>query len=176
MGRLILLVIVMLGLAPGTWWRVTAAESYDERQILHLVRLPVEQDALGTSIEVEGAWELSSPNHHFSGYSALVPYGDGTLLALSDHARQLRFSEPGSPDRSVEIGYFAVLADADKRQLDLEAAARDLGEVGLAAAHGVQDDVAVVDRLKVVDVALEHAIAGARHRDAFRGLVLRAEL
>src|SRR5688572_1570586 len=72
----------------------------------------------------------------------------------------------------------AVAVDSGKRGLELhvETAARDLGEVGLAPAGRVQDEVAVVDRLEVADGRLKDTVAGARHLDALRSLVFLAEL
>ena len=124
MGRLFLLLIVALGLAPGTWWRSPRAPR-DHRQILHVDRLAVPREVPGDEIEVLGAWRLRSPNDDFSGYSALLAMGDGTLLALSDHGRQLRFTPPGTAPARFRLDVFANLIDADQRQLDLEAATRD---------------------------------------------------
>lgn len=44
---------------------------------------------------LEKAWRLVSPNWGFGGYSALLPLGEGQLLAVSDQGKTLRFCPPG---------------------------------------------------------------------------------
>ena len=84
MRRLLLLIAVACGLAPGTWLR-SPPPPIDSRQELQIVRLPV-PGAVGP-VEVLGGWWLQSPNSHFGSYSALVALGDGTFLAGSDRGR-----------------------------------------------------------------------------------------
>jgi len=134
-GRVLLAFAVALAAAPGTWVRTTGGGPVDDRQIIEVERLAVPDLNLGEGVEVAGAWHLTSPNDHFSGYSALLPMGDGTLLALSDHGRQLRFAPPGAPPRTPSLGLFARLDDDDKRQLDLEAATLDPATGTLWAAY-----------------------------------------
>src|SRR5688572_25801645 len=95
--------------------------------------------------------------------------------AVLDHA------EPPVGDRvAAEAADLAVAVAVDGGErvlgLHVEAAAGDLGQVGLAPARRVQDDIAVVDRVEVVDGRLEDAVAGAGHLDALGSLVLLAEL
>ena len=124
MGRLFLLLLVTLGLAPGTWVRSSHPAAIDERPLLSLDRIEVPQGALGGAIEVAGAWHLRSSNFHFSGYSALLALGDGTLLAASDHRRELRFSPPGAARRPVRYAFFAP-EEILQTRIDLEALTRD---------------------------------------------------
>jgi len=125
MGRLFLLLIVALGLAPGTWWR-TANDGLeaDNRQILLIEPLCFPQARLG-EVEVAGLWHLNSPNRHFSGYSSLLVMEDETLLALTDLGRMLRLAPPGAARPIVKLGFFASREEGDKRVLDLEAATSD---------------------------------------------------
>jgi hypothetical protein len=51
--------------------------------------------------------------------------GDGTLLALSDHRRQMRFTAPDAARRSVTFGFFAPPDPTKYRPIDLEAVTRD---------------------------------------------------
>lgn len=135
MGRLFLLLIVALGLAPGTWVRTIDLVNRDARQILRIDRLPVPRRDLGGGITAAGAWQLSSPNHHFSGYSALLAMGDGTLLAVTDHRRALRFAPPGAAPAAASFDYFATPDPERDRPLDLEAVTRDPASGYLWAAY-----------------------------------------
>jgi len=123
MRRLVALLLVALGLAPGTWWR-SPVPAADERQIVSFTPLPLPEVDLGP-LRLAGAWQLRSANAHFGSYSALTALGDGTLLAASDRGRMLRFSAPGARPSPVRLDVFAGRAQRDKRQVDLESLARD---------------------------------------------------
>ena len=93
MRKVVLLLVVILGLAPGTWlW--SPRPPADTRQILSLRALPMPNVDLGP-LEPTGAWVLDSPNGSFGSYSALAALGDGTLPAASDKGAMMRFSPPG---------------------------------------------------------------------------------
>ncbi len=125
MGRHFLLLIVALGLAPGTWWRTTQHElESDNRQILRIERLRFQQAGRG-EVAIAGAWHLTSPNRHFAGYSSLVRMEDGTLLALTDWGRMLRFAPPGSAEPAARFGHFTSRDEGDKHLSDLEATTSD---------------------------------------------------
>lgn len=126
MGRLFLLLIVALGLAPGTWWRAAnGGLEVDDRQILLIEPLRFRQARIG-EVEIAGAWHLDSPNAIFSGYSSLLRMEDGTLLALTDWGRMLRLAPPGTTTRpAARFDYFASRREGDKRQFDLEAMTGD---------------------------------------------------
>jgi hypothetical protein len=119
MGRLILLLIVALGLAPGTWVR-SPRPVYDERQILLAIPQPHGARASGP-MRLAGAWELRSPSSDFHGYSALAVLADGSLLALSDRGRMLRFGPPDGPRLAIRIGPFSAREGGAKRLADIEA-------------------------------------------------------
>lgn len=131
-GRLLLLLIVALALGPGTWWRSVAPE-LDNRQILTVARLRVPSVEPGNGVEIAGAWHLTSPNQHFTSYSALLLMDDGTLLAASDRWRRMRFAPPDARRRSVTFGYFDQAAVP--RHWDLEAVTRDRATGRLWAAY-----------------------------------------
>ena len=125
MGRLFLLLIVALGLAPGTWWRTPyTGFRVDDRQVLLIEELHVPQARLG-EVETAGAWHLQSPNWHFSSYSALLAMEDGTLVAMTDLGRVLHMAPPGADHAAPKFDYFASLEAGDKRLHDLEAVTRD---------------------------------------------------
>jgi hypothetical protein len=134
MGRLFLLLLVAVGLAPGTWVRSPRSFAIDQRPLLFVERLEVPRGALGGAVEVAGAWHLRSPNFHFSGYSALLVLDDGTLLAASDHRRELRFSPPGAARRQVQFAFFAPEPKLQSH-IDLEAMTRDPASGHIWAAY-----------------------------------------
>lgn len=128
MRRLLLLMIVTLGLAPGTWLRSEPTpRDRDSRQILAITPIPARVGDLG-GLRVAGAWELGSRNRHFGGYSAMVVLDDGSLLAGSDRGRVLHFMPPGRDAQSSRLprfGFFAGRRAWDKGSVDLEALTRD---------------------------------------------------
>src|SRR6478752_3669230 len=123
MRKAVLLLVVVLGLAPGTWlW--SPRPPPDKRQILSFRALPIPDVDLGL-LEPAGAWVLDSPNDDFGSYSALVALGDGTLLAASDKGSMMRFSPPGARAALVGIGYAGQDENRPKWQLDIESMTRD---------------------------------------------------
>jgi hypothetical protein len=50
---------------------------------------------------------------------------DGTLLAISDRWRKMRFAPPDAPRRPVAFGYFSTLEAGKERRWDLEGVTRD---------------------------------------------------
>ena len=125
MGRLFFLLIVVLGLTPGTWLRTPTAPKTDQRQILSIERLQVPETDLG-AVKLVGAWQLESPNMHFGGYSGLAPLGHGMLLAVTDHGRMLRLEPPGGGTRpTFWFDQFVQLRNVDKRFADIEGVTRD---------------------------------------------------
>lgn len=124
MRRVILLVIVAIVLAPGTWWR-SPPPVPDDRQELQIISLGVPAQPVG-EMRLAGAWELRSSNSHFHGYSALAALEDGSLLAVSDRGRRLRFSPPGAPATPAWLGPFSEASAGDEKRLaDIESLARD---------------------------------------------------
>ena len=76
MRKLALLLVVILGLAPGTWLRSPRPPA-GEREVLSFTVLRVPPVELGP-LEPAGAWVLDSPHDIFGSSSALVALGDGT--------------------------------------------------------------------------------------------------
>jgi hypothetical protein len=123
MGRLIVLLIVALGLAPGTWLR-SPWPVPPERPMLRAIPLLQEARTIGAA-RLAGVWELRSPSPDFHGYSALAALADGSLLALSDRGRVLRFGPPDLSRRSFRIGPFSAREGGDKHLADIEAMTLD---------------------------------------------------
>lgn len=124
MRRLILLAIVALALAPGTFVR-TPMQGPDLSSILVAKALPFERELEG-EITIEGIWHLTSPNEYFGGYSGLVALPDGDLLAVSDKGGWLRFSPPDAErQEQPQFGPFPRAALRDKHAVDAESIAFD---------------------------------------------------
>ena len=92
--------LLLVALAPGTWLRMPPAPRSLELD-LRIVPLPLPPHAIARAnlgpFELQQVWQLKSPHFSFGGYSALVPLGQGRMLAVSDLGWFLRFSVPGSP-------------------------------------------------------------------------------
>lgn len=120
--RVILVLLLVLALAPGTFLR-SAPKPFDERPILDTKALDIARPELG-EITVEAVWELTSPNSHFGSYSALVALDDGSLLAASDAGRFLRF-DPADTAKSPRFGRTGGDSTTRKGLVDVEAMTRD---------------------------------------------------
>lgn len=123
MKRLLLLAIVAIALAPGTWFR-SAPKPVSYEPELFVAKLDVEPRRVG-SFRLAGVWELDSENGHFGSYSALVALDDGLLLAGSDRGRLLRFAEPDLPARAPYFAQASGDTQSDKELVDLESLTRD---------------------------------------------------
>lgn len=75
---------------------------------------------------LEGAWQLSSRDHRFYGYSAMIPQPDGRILAINDAGGTLLISPPGAPPSAPRFRAFSLSHDARVKEMrDSEAIARD---------------------------------------------------
>lgn len=133
MWRLPLLLLVALGLAPGTWVR-PQLPAPDFRSPLSVERLALPHADLG-ALTFTGAWRLQSPNSHFGGYSALVVLDDDTALAASDRGRMLHVTLPGRGPIAFAFDYFGGQREDAKNQADIEALTRDPANGRLWAAY-----------------------------------------
>lgn len=140
--RLALLGLLALGLVPGVWLR-EAIPPPDFRPLLTLTPLPLPVRSTG-ELTIDGAWHLTSPNNHFGSYSALAALPNGSLLAVSDRGRWLRFTPPGRSGAPPSFGVVGGEVVADKRRVDAEAMTLDpaSGQVWIA-----YEGVNSVDRL-----------------------------
>jgi len=124
MRRLFLLLIVVIGLAP-VWIRSPKPSEFnDESPILRVTAVTVPPVDLGP-VRAVGAWQLKSTNRHFGSYSALVPMGDGTLMAAADSGNRLRFTPPGRTGPGPSFEFFADVDFGEKAAYDIESLTRD---------------------------------------------------
>lgn len=122
--RIAAVVTLALCLAPVTWLRSGRVEP-DSRALLSLTPLALPQPVAGQSITAVGAWELTSSNGHFGGYSALLVQGTSdhpTFFAASDRGRFLRFT---LADAVPVFGAIAGSVANTKAAIDVEAVTRD---------------------------------------------------
>jgi hypothetical protein len=76
--------------------------------------------------ELEAAWQMTSTDSRFGGFSALLPQPGGRLMAISDRVFYLVFTPPAVPGavdvRDARFGRVRLLHDDDK---DTESATED---------------------------------------------------
>jgi hypothetical protein len=125
MLRLVLLALVIIGLAPGTFVR-TATGARSDAAVVTLTPVAERAGVSGT-LALTGAWELKSAHGWFGGFSALVA-GDGqALIAGTDRGWLLDLDLSGAAPRAVP-GSFRFVGDRTlgrKEVVDLESLARD---------------------------------------------------
>lgn len=85
---------------------------------------------------------MHSPRSNFGGYSALVPWSGGRLLAISDHGYCLEFSPPDTLGRAPEYCNLIPITDMRKSARDTEAAAIDSGSGTMWVAHETSNAIA----------------------------------
>ncbi len=122
--RILAVTVLALALAPGTWLR-SAQQETDLRPLLAVTPLDLPSIEAGPDMVAVAAWELSSENKHFGGYSALLVREDDAapaFFAASDRGRFLRFDlRDGEPEFGAIAGSVANTKDA----IDVEAVTSD---------------------------------------------------
>lgn len=93
MPRRLLIVLLMLGLAPVIWLREPVPPR-NASQSAKAEPLPLPKDQALGLFRLTGAWQLTSPNSDFSGFSALVRSAPGRLTAFSDTGFRFDFPQP----------------------------------------------------------------------------------
>jgi hypothetical protein len=121
---IVAILLVALLAAPGTWVREPPPGPPDYRQRMSLTPLPLPVRRAG-ALEVIGAWLLRSRHPGFGSFSAMVPLGDGRLLAASDTGHMAAFAEPGRPAAPPQLGWFAGRREPNKFLVDIEGMTRD---------------------------------------------------
>jgi len=99
LGRVAAALILAAALAPGLWWRSPFVPRPPDQVPARLVLKPIPFGTPGdwpAGLSVIGAWQLTSGNRLFGGYSALLAKSADTLVAYSDDATVLRFTVPGA--------------------------------------------------------------------------------
>ena len=126
MLRRVMIALLVLGLAPGLWWKMPRpAPVYDQRVDVRRVPVDPALARLGP-LRLTGVWHLSSPHEWFGGYSALISTQSGRLLAFSDRGYALDFAMPETADPAPAR---ILSATGDEKALkasrDIEAATYD---------------------------------------------------
>ncbi|MEE4153195.1 MAG: esterase-like activity of phytase family protein [Erythrobacter sp.] len=127
MRRLLLVALIALGVAPGTWLRSAPSDEPPVRFTIHQVAGPRASEH--PAWRREGVWHYRSGHKWFGGFSALLApggEGGGTLRAFSDRGFRFAFTEPtraGPPTaraaRQLELDpYFNGLWDIESATLD----------------------------------------------------------
>lgn len=125
MPRRLLILLLLAGLAPGTWVR-SGQPLEDARGTLTLEAVRVApQCCTAGPLQLAGAWQLTSRAPAFGGYSALVSIAPGELLALSDRGYFVRFAKPGAAPMVPQFGSTQPGSEKAKGSRDVEAAAWD---------------------------------------------------
>lgn len=123
--RLVLICLIALGLAPGTFVRTVIDPDPQDIQI-HITPLD-ERGGVRGELPITGAWEITASDPFFGGFSALVSADEGGLLAGSDRGWMLEIPfTSGEPDAAgAKFTYFATRLNSLEEMIDLEAMARD---------------------------------------------------
>lgn len=126
--RIAAVLLLAAALAPGTWLREKPPVRHlqlDLRFAAQKLPPPAELAKHLGPFELEGAWVMESRRWRFGGYSALLPIGDGQLLAFSDRGYRLYFSPPGNAQHPPRVGMIAYpeynpddLFDAESATID----------------------------------------------------------
>lgn len=124
MLRRALILLVAMGLAPGTWLRSPPQRPSHAQVVEAMPELLGPECCRYGPFHLSGAWQLTSPNSDFGGWSALLVARPGRLLAFSDRGYSLDMPQPGEGG-ALRIG--AVFPDKAqyKENRDIESATRD---------------------------------------------------
>jgi hypothetical protein len=125
MKRLILIVLVVLALAPGTWLRSKLPPLDLDGPVTITPLTILDRQTIAGEVQVLAGWRMVSGNDHFGGYSALVALDDQHLIAASDRGRIMRLDISGDAPRVQKMDYLAGTVQPDKRLIDVESMTRD---------------------------------------------------
>jgi hypothetical protein len=125
MRRLLLLALVTIGLAPGTFVRSSPGDPAAVAQVT-ITPLAARTGVAG-ALPVTGVWQLNSRHPMFGGFSALAPLGGGRLAAGTDRGWMLALDLAEAGPRAVPASYrFIGWPKRGRDQVaDLESLARD---------------------------------------------------
>lgn len=122
MWRRWLILIVALAIAPQVWLR-DPPYHHNPDQAVAITSLPGVPVNLGP-FTLTGAWQLTSANSNFGGYSALVVPRPGWLRAYSDLGQMLDLPQPGTRGLVRQAALFGRDVEP-KAARDVEAASLD---------------------------------------------------
>ncbi len=119
MKRLIVLAMIALALAPGTWLRTQDSG--------RLAPFALQAERLATDpwtaapFTLKSVWQLDSPHPDFGGFSALAHLGNGQFMAGSDRGYLLRFAMTDDGPAAGQLERIGGKSARRKRDVDLEA-------------------------------------------------------
>lgn len=127
MLRLILILLLIVGLAPGTWLRTDVDRTAGAKRIT-FTSIDVPPLRVG-QLRLVKAWQLDSPSHMFGGLSALRWRGDDSFLAVSDSGAIVSFALPqglaAARGLQTRIRPMPGLLGPNGLVVDMESLARD---------------------------------------------------
>jgi hypothetical protein len=125
MLRLLLLALVVIGLAPGTFVRSTVGARSDVA-VVTVTPLTARKGVSG-ALTLTGAWQLQSTHGWFGGFSALAAGDEAGLIAGTDRAWRLDLDLASGEPRAVPASFrfIGTRARGRKEVVDLEALTRD---------------------------------------------------
>jgi hypothetical protein len=126
--RLIAILVIAAALAPGLWWRSPPVKKARDEAPSRLVLQAIPYGTPGdwpAGLVVTGAWQLTSSNRLFGGYSALLAPSADTLIAYSDDSTVLRFAVPGASGGGPLLMARLAVGGKWKGDRDLESATAD---------------------------------------------------
>ncbi len=140
-GRVLLVLALALGLAPGTLVRTQLAGGEADARIsaTRVSELPTIEGPL----RLTDVWVLTSDHPFFGGFSALVDEGGGTILAASDRGWAFDIGVSGKALRPQYFRRFAR-AGRGRHAIDVEALTRDPVSGTLWAAY---EQVHAIERI-----------------------------
>lgn len=126
MLRRLMIALLIVGLAPGLWWRMPRpVPSFEQRVDIRAVPFDPALARLGP-FRLTGVWHLTSPHEWFGGYSALLAIAPGRFLAFSDRGYVMDFPVSDQPSAGpARIGRAIGDAKVMKAASDIEAATYD---------------------------------------------------
>lgn len=132
--RLLLTVVVIAGLAPGTFLRTHTGLRSDPADI-SIMPVDVGPPSSGP-LRLTGSWQISSAHGWCGGFSALVPTGPDALIAGTDRGFLLDIDLGGAAPQAVpgSFRFVGKRISGRKEVLDLESLARDPDSGALWAA------------------------------------------
>jgi hypothetical protein len=170
--RFFLILLVVLGVTPGLYWREALPPPVTSQRIgiaslLEPGAAPVAVDAAGR-LRLTGTWVLSSRNRIFGSYSALLPPEKGELRAFSDRGTWLRL--PLLDGAKARLGTVFADPGAPKNAQDIESATSDpaTGRIwlGLEGRNAILRMAPDFSAMAVVDPAAMRSWPGNRGPEA----------
>lgn len=143
--RLVLLALVALALAPGTFVRAPAKQRGDVAVID--VQPVAARGGVAGELALTGAWVLTSPHGWVGGFSALAARGRSGLVAGNDRGFLLDIDLGGTAPRAVpgSFRFVGIMTGGREEFVDLESLARDPGTGTLWAGFEANNAVMRID-------------------------------